>query len=169
MIRTHTHISVVGQETITTSQHPPLLESNKHANKSSTSVCLDYHSSIQEMLKVRHFGSRHTAGPEDFALTSIWSLPSRGSLSDRRQLHKEMAAEPSVQSTMSQPHRTAQGFLSKWCYSKPLVKLPVCQAPPATPPPHASKGGPWSPPLTAGLPLGQIPPGREMPQPSCKF
>ena len=132
---------VVGQEIITTSQHPPLLESNKHSNKRGTSISLDYHSSIQQMLKVHHLGSRHTAGP-DFALTSIWPLPSRGSLSERRQLHKEMAAEPSLQSTVSQPHRRAWDFLSKWCYSEPLVKLPVCQAPPATPSPQASKGGP---------------------------
>lgn len=103
MIRTHTHthIPVVGQEIITTSQHSPLLESNKHSNKKGISVCLDYHSSIQQMLKVHHLGSRHTAGPEDFAPTSIWPLPSRGSLSERKQLHKEMAAEPSLQSTVS--------------------------------------------------------------------
>lgn len=128
-------MSVVGQEIITTSQHPPLLASNRHSNRSSTSVCLAYHLPISECSKL-------ATGAAGTQLASARSLPARGSPSDRRQVHEEMAAQPSLQSTPPHPHRTAWDFLSKRCYSEPLVKLPVCQAPPATPPPQATKGGP---------------------------
>lgn len=155
-------MSVVGQEIITTSQHPPLLESNRHSNRSSTSVCLAYHLPISECSKPplgqQAHSSQRTVPAIEFTLRQETSTRRDGCTT----ISSVHAASP-TQNSVGLPE---QAVLFRAFGETACLPGASCHSPP----PQATKAArPWSPPLTAGFPLGQIPPGRDASATSRKF